>query len=85
MFSVRCSAKKGFHDCQVSLGDVTYAPHLSEAVRKHSTSPEKFCREETAQSCLTCSFPNIRRMVTSLRTDCSFPKTATTLFPLQPR
>lgn len=85
MFSVRCSAKKGFHGCQVSLGDVTYAPHLSEAARKLSTSPEKFFGKETAQSCLTCSFPNIRRMVASLHTDCSFPKTSMTLFPLQPR
>lgn len=65
MFSVRCSAKKGFHGCQVSLGNVTYAPHLSEAAPKHSTSPEKFCGKETAQSCLTCSFPSIRRMVAS--------------------
>ena len=60
------------------------APHLSEAAPNHSTNPEKFCGKEAVQSCLTCSFPSIRRMVASLHTDCSFPKT-TTHFPLQPR
>lgn len=57
--------QKRFPRLSSKLGKCHLPPHLLEAAPKHSTSPEKFYGKETAQSCLTCSFPSMRRMVAS--------------------